>query len=407
MKDNLSIIILMIIFVMLIVLFPVYNFFERQDDMSYNLVLKETTKFVETVANNGYLDDETYTSYIYALAATNNLYDIKLEAHKQYITKDPDGSNLFVTQYKVEYTDDILSVVGEDINSPTLTEKKIKNNIYTFEEGDSFYVKIENSNTTMAGALFDSIISTSSTKRISVNYGAKIKHATWKVTDNIYVAVNQKPNVNTLYTSKVNKDPANVTTTGTQISISDVTYENNTNKKNDVHYELCNGEFEKIATYQQLVHVCLNKIESTKATCPASLESTFTKCESVNEVNAVRCNVCGRLAINLEFNLKCGLCGKTDKITYGKCANCLINELGLKKYIDLKFIIGEHESDKNYTGEKVYQNVNVYKCKTCDVSYKEYVPINKKCSTCKINISISEAIEGTKTHNYILKKESD
>ena len=55
MKDNLSIIVTMIVFVILIVIFPLYNYFERQDDMSYNMVLKSTTNFIDEVVNCGYI----------------------------------------------------------------------------------------------------------------------------------------------------------------------------------------------------------------------------------------------------------------------------------------------------------------------------------------------------------------
>ena len=62
MKDTLSIFITAIIFVLLIVVFPLYNYFERQDDMSYNLVLKATTDFVDEVINTGYISQEMYTN---------------------------------------------------------------------------------------------------------------------------------------------------------------------------------------------------------------------------------------------------------------------------------------------------------------------------------------------------------
>ena len=55
MKDNLSIVVTMIVFVALMVIFPLYNYFERQDDMSYNLALKSTTNFVDSVISSGYL----------------------------------------------------------------------------------------------------------------------------------------------------------------------------------------------------------------------------------------------------------------------------------------------------------------------------------------------------------------
>lgn len=189
MKDNLSIVILMIIFVMLIVFFPLYNYFERQDDMSYNLVLRETTTFVDKVLSNGYISNDTYQEFLDSLANTGNLYDVQLEAHKRIITSDTQnnakGYKDYIEQYEIDYNDDILSIDSTK-NNANLTNKQIKGGIYTLEIGDQFYVKLKNSSTTMAGAIFNSIISTSSTERIVVNYGGIVKNNSWKKVDANY-----------------------------------------------------------------------------------------------------------------------------------------------------------------------------------------------------------------------------
>ena len=78
MKDNLSIVITIIILVLLMVFFPLYNFFERQDDMSYNLVLKATSNFADEVMNNGYIDQRGYNNFVTNLANTGNVYDIEV-----------------------------------------------------------------------------------------------------------------------------------------------------------------------------------------------------------------------------------------------------------------------------------------------------------------------------------------
>ncbi|MEG2348787.1 MAG: hypothetical protein RSB67_03985, partial [Clostridia bacterium] len=83
MKDNLSIVVTIIILVVLIVIFPLYNYFERQDDMSYNLALKATTAFVEEVLNSGYITQQMYTDYISQLSNTGNAYSVNLEAHRK------------------------------------------------------------------------------------------------------------------------------------------------------------------------------------------------------------------------------------------------------------------------------------------------------------------------------------
>lgn len=189
MKDNLSIVILMIIFVMLIVFFPLYNYFERQDDMSYNLVLRETTTFVDKVLSNGYISNDTYQEFLDSLANTGNLYDVQLEAHKRIITSDTQnnakGYKDYIEQYEIDYNDDILSI-DPTKNNANLTNKQIKGGIYTLEIGDQFYVKLKNSSTTMAGAIFNAIISTSSTERIVVNYGGIVKNNSWKKVDANY-----------------------------------------------------------------------------------------------------------------------------------------------------------------------------------------------------------------------------
>lgn len=189
MKDNLSIVILMIIFVMLIVFFPLYNYFERQDDMSYNLVLRETTTFVDKVLSNGYISNDTYQEFLDSLSNTGNLYDVQLEAHKRIITSDTQnnakGYKDYIEQYEIDYNDDILSIDPTKKNA-NLTNKQIKGGIYTLEVGDQFYVKLKNSSTTMAGAIFNSIISTSSTERIVVNYGGIVKNNSWKKVDANY-----------------------------------------------------------------------------------------------------------------------------------------------------------------------------------------------------------------------------
>ena len=78
MSDNLSIIITVIILVVLIIFFPLYNYFERQDSMTYNMVLKETTNFVDQVLSSGYMTQDMYRDYITKISATGNFYDIQL-----------------------------------------------------------------------------------------------------------------------------------------------------------------------------------------------------------------------------------------------------------------------------------------------------------------------------------------
>lgn len=192
MKDNLSIVITIIVLVLLMVLFPLYNFFERQDDMSYNLVLKATTNFADQVMNNGYIDQNMYNNLVNELGNTGNIYDIQIEAHRNVLTKDKDNitGDTYVEQSYIDYNDDIFNSLEK---SNGVMDKQLKNNIYLMNENDEIYVKVKNSNTTLAGSLFNSIIVTSSKTRIEVNYGGIIKNNSWAKIDATYKGHIQAP----------------------------------------------------------------------------------------------------------------------------------------------------------------------------------------------------------------------
>ena len=195
MKDNLSIIIAMLVFVILIVIFPLYNYFERQDDMSYNLALKATTNFVDEVLESGYLTQEMYNKYILELSNTGNIYDIQLEAHKKILTSNSSGG--YDEQYKIDYNKDIFDTNEEAMD--VMSANIVKDDAYYLDEGDQFYVKMNNSNTTMAGAIFNTIVPTASKERISVNYGGVVKNQAWAKVDAKYYdiagIVSNSPNV--------------------------------------------------------------------------------------------------------------------------------------------------------------------------------------------------------------------
>lgn len=250
MKDNLSIVILMIIFVMLIVFFPLYNYFERQDDMSYNLVLRETTTFVDKVLSNGYISNDTYQEFLDSLANTGNLYDVQLEAHKRIITSDTQnnakGYKDYIEQYEIDYNDDILSSIDPTKKNANLTNKQIKGGIYTLEVGDQFYVKLKNSSTTMAGAIFNSIISTSSTERIVVNYGGIVKNNSWKKVD------------------------ANYFTEISKINTYKITYHANSKGESGAYYDIA-GEKKDIFESSDFVESVKQRID-----CPTAIKDGYT-----------------------------------------------------------------------------------------------------------------------------------
>ena len=165
---------MIIVLVILAVIFPLYNNFQRQDDMSYNLVLKATTNCVDEVINCGYISQEMYDNYVSNIANTGNLYEIELEAHKKVLTK-VDGSNDYEEQYFVDYNDEIFDFSADKSVSGTgasnLDKRVLKGGTYYLNVDDEIYVKVKNSSTTMAGAIFNLIVPTATEETIKVNYG--------------------------------------------------------------------------------------------------------------------------------------------------------------------------------------------------------------------------------------------
>lgn len=200
MKDNLSIVILTIVLVLLMVFFPLYNFFERQDDMSYNLVLKATTSFADEVMNNGYIDQDMYDKLVNDISATGNIYDIEIEAHKKVKVKANGNTSTdsYTNEDYIDYSDDIFSSIENSTSSNTMA-RTLKDNIYKLNQKDEIYVKVKNSNITMAGALFNALISTSKKNRIEVNYGGIVKNNAWEKVNAKYNKYDKAPNKPKLY----------------------------------------------------------------------------------------------------------------------------------------------------------------------------------------------------------------
>ena len=194
MQDNLSIIITMIVFVTLVVIFPLYNLFERQDDMSYTLALKATTSFVDEIKNNGYIDQKTYNNYTSQLGNTGNSYEVQIEAHRKTLIADETKPGEYLEQYKIDYTEDILNTINTGVANITGKSPNISN-AYLLNQDDQIYVKLKNSSTTMAGAVFNAIIPTAKKERIVVNYGGIVKNSSWDKVESTIHSFTTKPSL--------------------------------------------------------------------------------------------------------------------------------------------------------------------------------------------------------------------
>lgn len=175
MDGALSKIIALFISVLLLFIFPVLNMFENQDDTTKVFVLAETTKFVDSVRNLGYITPNMYLEFSRKISATNNIYSIEMEHyHKKYdpVYDDPmvaaTFKNDFNVNFKGAYTDTIMKKLFPDVVSSDRT--------YKLSKSDYFAISVKNKNKTMATKLQEMLFNANmSEAKIIVRYGGMVK----------------------------------------------------------------------------------------------------------------------------------------------------------------------------------------------------------------------------------------
>lgn len=174
MEENINIILASIIAITLVVILPFISILDRQNSMSYNVVLTLTTNFVENVRKKGFITKAEYNKYLLDLGSTGNRYEINLEANKKTLIHTLDDTGNIMPD---GYIEDILTYNSVDI----LEEFSLNQNIYKFNIGDSFYIKLYNTNTTSASIIYDYLAGNLKQKIIDINYGGIIQDINWEL----------------------------------------------------------------------------------------------------------------------------------------------------------------------------------------------------------------------------------
>ena len=150
--------------------------------------------------------------------------------------KNVTGIKRYVEQSLIDYNDDIFEKAEH--TSTTLMDKSIIGGVYTLNAKDEFYVKVKNTNTTMAGAIFNTIVPTSKKERIVVDCGGIVKNNSWAKVDATYSAHNEPPSAPIIkFNGKQisNEDTINWTSSDT-IAAESVAYNSSNNSSNEIDY---------------------------------------------------------------------------------------------------------------------------------------------------------------------------
>lgn len=149
-------------------IYPVLVVSQQLDTETQTYVMNKTSRFVDSIRNGGYINLDMMMVFNKQLAATGNIYNIKItHEHKNYIpVYDEDNKFTGDTKmtYKNTYEDDILDEVYNGDGEYELTE------------GDYISVTVNSTNKTMAQKLEGMINGMSGdTSAVRVSYGGMVR----------------------------------------------------------------------------------------------------------------------------------------------------------------------------------------------------------------------------------------
>ena len=145
MSDSLATIIAIFVAAILMFIFPLMAITARNDDIVKTTVQTATTEFVQQVATEGHITQESYNDFTSKLYATGNSYDVQIEVKvldenpgKKTVITSPDliGENVTYSVYTSKIEEDILT-----------------NGRFKLKQGDTIIVTVKNTNTTIATQL--------------------------------------------------------------------------------------------------------------------------------------------------------------------------------------------------------------------------------------------------------------
>ncbi|HHY64303.1 MAG TPA: hypothetical protein GX501_04585 [Clostridiaceae bacterium] len=164
----------------LLFLVPLLNMLERQDDIAYNIVFAECSRFADICRDTGYITPNLYTDFVNRLNSTGNTYQVRMTHIKRSVNpvyRQTGNTMEFTGDYEIIHVtrgeDEILDVLFPLTPLSPLDESRR----YKMAMGDLFFVEVQNRGKTMAVALRDMILfSNTKTPCIFVRAGGMVRN---------------------------------------------------------------------------------------------------------------------------------------------------------------------------------------------------------------------------------------
>ena len=149
MGDTVIVIIVIALSVVLMFVFPLMTMADRTDDIAQLTIETATSDFVNSIVVKGKITPEDYQSFLQTITSTGNTYDVEIEV--QVLDENPgkkttqtDRTTIAENEYYIITTSQVLDVIDPDGSTPKS---------YGLKEGDFVFVRIKNTNQTLAQQL--------------------------------------------------------------------------------------------------------------------------------------------------------------------------------------------------------------------------------------------------------------
>ncbi|WP_338657284.1 hypothetical protein V6B14_22290 (plasmid) [Sporosarcina psychrophila] len=147
--------VILLVFVMIFV--PIYQSYQRQDDLAQQVAYQAVTDFVDNVRTKGYISPKMIEDFETRLELGSYLFKSEFVHEKKVYTPiytDPTNPATFTGDYVVDYDEyhkgQIMPYLFTESSSVPKQDRK-----YQMTAGDFFFVNVENMTRSKSSMLFD------------------------------------------------------------------------------------------------------------------------------------------------------------------------------------------------------------------------------------------------------------
>lgn len=163
----------------LLIIFLVFQNYEKQDDLIYQNTYNATTNFTEAVRTKGFITATMLEDFNDEIQIGNYQFDVELIHKKKVYTPkytDVNDPNTFNGDYTVDY-EEIYATQIEDYLYGSSQITPISERVYKLQEDDFFEVQVVNTEATSADKVFNFLTSNNNSEidsHINVTAGGMV-----------------------------------------------------------------------------------------------------------------------------------------------------------------------------------------------------------------------------------------